>query len=246
VNDGRVGLAFRAVRRRRGLRQADVAERAGTHQTTVSKLERGHLDPLALRTIRPIAAVLEVSVAIAPRWSRGDIDRLLDEQHAALVEAATATLRPLQWTVLPEYTFSHFGERGSVDLVGWQPLAAALLLVEAKSRLVDLQDLLASTDRKRRLVPMLLASERGWRAASIGSVVVMPEGSLARNAVARHRATIGARFPGRTTEVRRWLANPRGPLAAVWFLPLKPGGTTERGFSAREAATTRRRRSPRA
>jgi transcriptional regulator with XRE-family HTH domain len=233
VDDRRVGLAFRAVRRRRGLLQCGLAERAGVHQTTVSRLERGQLDGLTVRAIRMIASALDISVAIAPRWGRGDLDRLLDASHAALVEAAVSGLRVSGWTVLVEYTFSHFGERGSVDIVAWQPREMALLLIEVKSRLIDLQDLLATTDRKRRLVPGLLAAERGWRACAIGSVLVLPEGSRSRNAVARHGATIGARFPGRTMEVRRWLADPRGQLAAVWFLPFKPSGLAAGGLPCR-------------
>jgi len=221
VDDVRVGLVFRAIRRRKRLTQADVAARAQVHQTTVSLLERGHLDELTVHTIRAIGAVLEVSAQVAPRWRGGDVDRLLDEQHAALVEAAAATLRALGWVVLLEYTFSHFGERGSVDLAAWQPQATALLLVEAKSRVVDIQDLLSTTDRKQRLVPRLLAAERGWRPASIGTVILLPEGSRARNVVARHEATFAARFPGRTRETRSWLAAPSGPLAAIWFFPLK-------------------------
>jgi transcriptional regulator with XRE-family HTH domain len=246
MDDGRVGKAVRAVRRRRGLRQEDVAARAGVHQTTVSKLERGRLDMLTIHTIRSMASVLDVSVAITPRWGSGDLDRLLDAKHAELVEAVTATLRPLHWTVLVEFTFSHYGERGSVDVVAWQPAGAALLLVEVKSRLVDLQDLLATTDRKRRLVPGLLAAERGWRAASVGSVVVLPEGSRSRNAVARHGATIGARFPGRTTEVRRWLADPREQLAAVWFLPPMPGRHAPGRFPRRSELVGGSTRAPRA
>ena len=221
VDDVRVGLAFRAIRQRKRQTQEGVADLADVHQTTVSLLERGHLDELTLHTIRAIGAALDVSVQVTPRWRGGDLDRLLDARHAALVEAAAATLRSLGWVVLVEFTFSHFGERGSMDVAAWQPRAAALLLIEVKSRVVDVQDLLSTTDRKLRLVPKLLAAERGWRATSIGSVLLLPEGSRARNAVTRHEATFAARFPGRTLEVRRWLSAPRGPLAAIWFFPLK-------------------------
>ena len=221
VDDVRVGLVFRAIRRRKRQTQEDVASRAHVHQTTVSQLERGHLHELTVHTIRAIGGALEVSVQVSPRWRGGDVDRLLDEQHAALVEAAAATLRGLGWVVVVEYTFSHYGERGSVDLAAWQPRAAALLLLEVKSRVVDVQDLLSTTDRKERLVPRLLATERSWRPVSIGSVILLPEGSRARSVVARHGATFAARFPGRTREVRRWLSAPSGPLAGIWFFPLK-------------------------
>jgi hypothetical protein len=37
------------------------------------------------------------------------------------------------WQVVVEYTFNHYGDRGSVDVVAWHAGAGALLLVEVKS-----------------------------------------------------------------------------------------------------------------
>jgi len=128
-------------------------------------------------------------------------------------------LRTLGWEVLLEYTFNHYGERGSVDVIGWHALSGALLIVEVKSRLTDLQALLASLGRKLRIVPDLLARERGWKAVSVGRLVVLPGWTANRTVVERHRAIFDASFPGRAADVRRWLRDPRGPtLAAVWFV----------------------------
>jgi hypothetical protein len=76
--------------------------------------------------------------------------------------------------VLPEYSFNHFGERGSVDLVAWYPLTRALLVIEVKSLIVDLQDLFMALGRKVRVVPGLLRTERGWNAAAVSRVLVLP------------------------------------------------------------------------
>jgi hypothetical protein len=70
----------------------------------------------------------------------------------------------LGWQTVLEYTFQHFGERGSVDVLAWRPDVRALLLVEVKPDLDDLQDMLSALDRKARLVPRLIATERAWQA----------------------------------------------------------------------------------
>ena len=53
-------------------------------------------------------------------WFRGaDLDRLLDEGHAALVGAVASRLASLGWEVRPEVSFAVYAERGSIDLVEW-------------------------------------------------------------------------------------------------------------------------------
>jgi hypothetical protein len=103
----------------------------------------------------------------------------------------------------------------------------ALLVVEVKTRIVDMQDLLATLDRQRRLAPELARSD-GWRPRATGSVLLLPEETWARNAVRRHDALFRAALPGRTIDVRRWLADPHGDLPAIWFLLVAPRGSAKR------------------
>jgi hypothetical protein len=100
--------------------------------------------------------------------------------------------------------------------------------VEVATRLVDLQDLLSVTDRKRRLAPVL-ARKLGWNSVAVGSVVVLPEENWARNAIERHRPVIDAKFAARTVAVRNWLASPDGDLGGIWFLGnVTPGDANRR------------------
>jgi transcriptional regulator with XRE-family HTH domain len=221
MDDLKVGTVVRAVRRRRGLRQRDVASLAGVSQWAVSIVERGQLDRLPVRTIRRIASVLEIRMPFEPRWRGGELPRLMDARHAALVEQVVARLAPLGWEVTVEYTFSRFGDNGAVDVIGWRAQERALLLVEVKSELDNLQKMLSVLDRKTRLVPALLALERDWRAAVVGAILVMPDRSTFRDGIARFRATFAAALPSRNVEIRRWLAQPGpGPLRGTWFLRL--------------------------
>jgi transcriptional regulator with XRE-family HTH domain len=218
MDDVRIGNAAWTIRRRKGLRQIDVAGRAGVAHGCISKFERGQLAHLRVATIRQIARALEMEIVFEPRWRGGELARLRDAGHAALVERCIAILEQHGWEVVPEYTFNHFGDRGSVDVLAWHARHRALLIVEAKSRLVDLQDLVATLHRKRRVVPRLVTDEHGWHARHIG-VLVFADGRTAnRTVVTRHAATFGAAFPTRANEARRWLAAPAGPLAGLWLV----------------------------
>jgi hypothetical protein len=121
------------------------------------------------------------------------------------------------WQTLPEHTFNEWGERGSIDCFAWLPGGRAVLCVEIKTRLADLQDLLSTEDRKRRLAP-ILARKLGWNPVVVGSLIALPEETWARNAVTRYRSIFDAKFPLRATEIRRWLKKPVGDAGGIWFL----------------------------
>ncbi len=195
MNDLAFGRLLRLVRARRGIRQADVAAKAGVHQATVSLVERGQLDGLTVRTVRSICAALEIEVSLDPRWRGPALDRLRDAAHASIVERVAFVLRARGWEVVVEFSFNRYGERGSVDLVGWHAPTRTLLIVEVKTALVDLQDLLGTLDRKRRVVPLELARERGWRATQVGVILAARATSSSRRIVQRHAATFGAALP---------------------------------------------------
>ncbi|MGA3030605.1 MAG: helix-turn-helix domain-containing protein [Candidatus Limnocylindrales bacterium] len=214
----RVGAAIRAVRLRRGLRQSDVATLAGVSQSTVSLVERGHLESLTVASVRTVARALDIRLPFEAWWRGAELPRLLDERHASLVGAVVARLRHLGWEVRVEHSFNVRGERGSVDVVGWLGSQAALLIIEVKSQLVDVQELLSTFDRKRRVVPAAVAADFGWRPFVVGQVLVLPEETVVRTAVARHADVFAASLPARTVDVRRWCREPSQPLAGIWFL----------------------------
>ena len=217
MDDVRLGLAFRAVRRRRGWRQVDLARAARVAQSTVCRLERGGVAHLRPATTSRIAAVLAIRLDTEARWRGGELDRLTDSEHAKLVERCVRILQTHGWLVEVEFTFNVYGERGSVDVVAWRPIARALLLVEVKTTILDLQALLATLDRKVRLAPGLLATQRGWQATIIGKLVFAPASTQNRTTVHRHAAIFAAAFPARGSQARRWISQPDTDLAAIWL-----------------------------
>jgi transcriptional regulator with XRE-family HTH domain len=217
VDDRTVGLIIRALRRRRGWRQADLAGRASVSQSTVSRAERGRLQNLSLGTIRALFAALEAGVLLAPRWRGAELERLLDEDHSMVVDAVATRLEGLGWTVEAEVTYSEFGERGSIDVLGVRPAARAIVVLEVKTDIASSEALGRKLDEKARLAPRIVNKRLGWRAEHVGRVLVMPETMRLRRLVERH-PTIGRMFPGDALAVRRWLRNPVGTVAGMWFL----------------------------
>jgi transcriptional regulator with XRE-family HTH domain len=220
----RFGLSIRALRRRRGWTQGELAAKAGVSQASVSRAERGEAWRLTVRTLQRVAEALGARMALRLLWQGEQLDRLLDAAHAGLVDQVVSILSLNGWEVVPEATFNHYGERGSIDVLAWHPGHGALLIVEVKSVVPDVQALLAGLDRKVRIAPRL-AAERGWRVASVARLIVLPDDRTARRRVAAHAATFDLAYPARTRAVRRWVGRPAGPLAGVLFLSASPSTT---------------------
>jgi transcriptional regulator with XRE-family HTH domain len=213
----RFGLAMRALRRRRAWTQEQLAERAGVSRCTVQRIERGGADACTGRVIRRIAIGLGARFEQRVLWQGEALDRLLDADHATIVERVIRWLRSEGWEAVPEVTFAIRGERGSIDVLAFHPGTGTLLVIEVKSVVPDLQGLLGGVDRKARVAPAV-ARERGWQVCTVGRLVVLPDDSTARRRVELHRATLDAALPARTAAVRAWVRHPGGEMAGILFL----------------------------
>lgn len=233
MDDSKAGRLVATVRRHLRLRQVDVGRLANVDQKVVSLIERGLLARVSVEKFRRVCAVLEIDPALDLRWRGGLGDRLIDRGHAGLVELVASILRDGGWTVIPEYSFNVFGERGSVDVLAWHPERLVLLIIEVKTRVTDLQAMLMSMSRKVRVVPGEVEEERGWARRGMGRLVVMADTRANRSMVAAHRAIFDSTFPGRTAETRRWLNAPGGDYAGLMFLTPARGPRPEAAQSSR-------------
>jgi len=165
-----------------------------------------------------VLAQLEVRAEIAPRWRGADLERLLDEDHAALIEVAAARLEHLGWSVSLEVTYSEYGERGSIDIVGLLPAARAALVIEAKTELGSAEAIGRKLDEKKRLAPKIVEGLAGWRPEAVGRALLLPETSRIRRTL---EATPALRrmLPDEPRRLRAWLKSPSGSVAVIWFLP---------------------------
>lgn len=228
----RFGLAFRALRRRRRLTQAEVAREAGVSRSVLWRIERARADRVAVHTLGAVAAVLGARLDVRLLWHGEGLDRLLDAAHADLVERVVGLFRANDWQVAVEVSFSIRGERGSVDVLAFHPANRTLLIVEVKSVVPDLQGVLGGLDRKARL-GRDIAAPHGWRPSVVGRLLVLPDERTTRRRTQQHQATLAASLPVRSAGVRAWLRRPAGELRGILFLPsAHQAGKRRRGPAA--------------
>jgi transcriptional regulator with XRE-family HTH domain len=239
MDDLAIGRVLREIRIRLGWPQRVVAARARISSSAYSEIERGHIETVPVDRLRRVAAVLEVRLVIEPRWRGASLERTLSSRHASMTEAVSRLLIDAGWEVRPEVSFNHFGERGVVDLVAWYPTSRALLLVELKTEIVDVNALLAVTDRRRRLAATIV-SQFNWEPTYIGQWVVIAEGRTNRRRLAEHRTVLRASFPEDGRSIAGWLADPRSASAALWFLPNPSGAGPGAGRAPRLRVRARR------
>lgn len=143
-----VPRSIRAIRHRKGWRQADLANSSGTSREIISRLERGGLHGVTLGSLETVAEALGATLALVLRWEGAELDRLADAAHARLQEQVAGALERLGWLVRIETSFNRYGDRGRVDVLAHHPVARTLLVIEVKSAIGDLQETLGRLDVK--------------------------------------------------------------------------------------------------
>lgn len=212
-----MGRAFRALRLRLGLRQRDVAGRARVSQQHVSDFERGQLGGMRFEDVRAMLAVVDARLVVTVSWRGGLLDRLLDEGHAAIVNAVSARLRADGWDVLPEATYSIYRERGSIDILAWHAESRTLLVVEVKTEITSAEELLRRHDEKVRLGPQICRERFNASPTSVGRLLVIADTGANRRRVARLDAMLSPVYPRRGASLTAWLRRPSGPTGGLLF-----------------------------
>lgn len=197
-------------RMRRGWRLADVAGASGLARATIGRGENGVFGSVAV--VRRHAAAVDVRLEWRPIGRGADVARTMDEEHAAIVEVVAAWLRRIDYEVVAEASFSIYGERGRVDLLAYGVSSATLCIVEVKTELNDLQDLLGALDVRERLAPRL-AADRGWSPSRRVSVLAVAATARNRDVVRRHRSLFA---PWHRATLGSDLTASRGARLLVW------------------------------
>ena len=245
MEDLRFGATIRRIRIRLGLRQRDLGTKAGVSAATISRIERGHLDTFSIATVRRVSAVLEIRLDLVPRWRGGDLDRLLNARHSAFHEQVARDLAERAgWIFLPEVSFAIYSERGVIDILAFHARARMLLVIELKTDIADVNELVGTIDRKARLA-VQIAARRGWPVGNETAVsvwVIVAPGRTNRRRVQAHAAMLRAAFPLDGRSIDGWLINPDRPMRCLSFWPalrgqtVGPGPVPIRRVSARRGA----------
>lgn len=185
MRDLEVGRLLRMLRIRRGWRLRDVAGRCGLSVTTIGRHELGAIASASV--LRAHAAALDIRVEWRVAGRGSDVARLLDEEHAAIVETLAAVAARAGWQAEAESSYSEYGERGRIDLLAFDQAGRALVVVEVKTELADLQELFGSLNVKARLAPGL-GRRHGWHASRVVSVLAVAATAANRSIVRAYPA----------------------------------------------------------
>ena len=153
-----------------------------------------------------------------PRWRAGDLDRLLNSRHSALHEqvARWFQTRYPAWLLAPEVTFAIYADRGVVDILAWHSGRRALLVIELKTDIADVNELLGTLDRKRRVGPTV-GRTRGWDPLTVSAWLVIADSRTNRRRIEAHQSVFRGALPDGAPTVRRWLRDPVGGLHGLSF-----------------------------
>lgn len=231
MDDHQIGAAIRSIRQRRRWRQSDLAAKAGVSRSALGRIERGALSSLPLRAIRKVAGALDARIDTYVRWQGGDLSRLLNSRHAAMHEEVARIFGELDgWITEPEVSFSVYGERGVIDIAAWHPASRSMLVIELKTELVDISELMGTLDRKRRLAEEV-ARERRWDPASTSAWLVVADSRTNHRTLSTHARALRSKLPADGRTIRAWLRQPVGSISALSFLPSAQDGSTRRGLA---------------
>lgn len=222
MDDARIGRVIRVLRQRRGWRQIDLAARVGVSDSAISDMERGRVDRYTLATARRVFKALDGRVELFAAWGgHGELDRLLDADHATVVEEWARRHLVASWEVWPEASYSIYGERGRIDVLAFHRAAGVLEVAECKTGIWDIQDTAGRLDTKVRLAPRV-ARTRGWDADRVVAALVIADSRTARRRVSAFPSTFRS-FDIRGRRVDTFVRDPSTPGRAVLvFQPLPP------------------------
>jgi len=172
-----------------------------------------------MRRLERIAAELDADLVLSIRWRGGELDRLLDDDHARLAERWAAR-RPPRWEARAEVTYNVYGDRGSIDELAFDSVTGTLLVVELKTGIYDAGRAVAKVDEKVR-VAAAEARRFGWRVRRVVPAFVIAESRTNRRRAERHSAIFG-HFACRGRDAMAWLREPAdiAPGGLLVFVPL--------------------------
>jgi hypothetical protein len=186
-----------------------------------------------LRALRHVARALEIHLAVSARLPHGELDRILNADHAELHEQVARLLDRLPgWVHAPEVSFAVYGERGVIDILAFHPGSRSLLVIELKTELISLEDLLSTMDIRMRHATAI-GRGRGWHARSVSAWVVITDADVNRRRAKAYASTLRAAFPTDGRRMRSWLRNPEGVVRAFSFWANSTHGTGTRTTAGR-------------
>lgn len=197
-----------------GWSQEELAARARTSQSRISRFERGVVPDLDIATLSRVLDALGLRGAVVVTDHHlDDRRRQVDPVHAALVARLSRQLRRLGWTVATEVPIGREQPRGWIDLVAWRTEDGSGLVTEVKGDLRDVGGLLRQIRFYSTTANSAMRS-LGWRPGHITTLVLAADSAEVHASLRAHAHLLRPVAPGTAESMSHWLATPGAPTPA--------------------------------
>jgi transcriptional regulator with XRE-family HTH domain len=160
----RFGLDVRERRAARGWAVTDLATRAGLSPEMIYRIESGQAGSNATYARIAVALGRRLELSLVDPRRRGQPPNLSrDVVHSAMAEFEAEHLRRPGVRVGIDEPYQHYQFAGRADVVAWDLQQRALLHIENKTRVPNLQELAGSYNAKRAYLGAALAERAGIR-----------------------------------------------------------------------------------
>jgi transcriptional regulator with XRE-family HTH domain len=206
-----LGRQVAEERRRRRLTLRQLAEMAGLGRATVHDIESGREGSLGAYIGLAEALSLKAEFNLVdPRRREPAGARIKDPVHAAMGEAEAARMRSQGFHIGLDEPYQHYQFAGRADFVAWSTAPAALLHIENKTALPDIQEAIGTFNAKHNYLGVELAARAGigrWRSET-HVLAVLWSADVMRD-LRSHSASFESVWPDTPDAFERWwLGNP--------------------------------------
>jgi len=213
------GRAVAEERRRRGWTMRVLAESARISAQTIVGIEAGR--PASMDVVGRLAVALGIRIEVESGPARRRSREPSDVVHSAMGEYEARLLALHGFKLAIDHPYQHFQFAGRADVLAWRRDPPALLHIENRTRLPDLQQVAGSFNAKCTYLAAVLAREIGVRRFESQTHVIAGLWSSEVIHVVRLRpATIRTLCPDPDDRLRAWLLGepPRGGTSRSFVL----------------------------
>jgi len=229
-----VGRTIRSVRV--GLRwsERELAARLGTSQRAVQRLESGRLkridSDLATRAMRLLGIRVSVDANVPAVPNRTEQK---DAVHGWCSSYLARVLRRRGWEVRAEVEIGRDRFRGWIDLLAYRPSDGTLVVIEIKTRIDDLGQIIRTIGWYARSARES-APAYGWRPRRVMRLLAVLATAETETRLEVQRDLVRGEFPATSAAIAAWMDDPRALPAAAGVVLIDPA-------SRRRAWIVRRR-----
>jgi transcriptional regulator with XRE-family HTH domain len=211
-----IAAIVRNARRLVGWSQAELARRAKSSQSVISRLELGLATEINVLVLNRIFDALGLSarMVLEGRHLR-DRERQADGVHAKVNGFGARHMVERSWRTRSEVMIGDDRPRGWIDLLGYREEDRALLVEESKADLPDFGALQRSLAYYEREAPAV-ARRLGWDPLTVNVLVIALDSVAIARRLADNRDLVNLAFPASISDVLAWLADPAAPRPRGW------------------------------